>query len=178
MGEISERPKVRSVEVEVPDGDGISIREGANLDDVLRAIVWDLKNTVYKWPSTKSAANHLGVPQQTLSDFLDESEPGTGLKTLSRVCAALQMSPVEVLQLHEKYHPESRGDSPFASDVIYNRFRSLIDLDQARKLVRIIELARERNLLDQALEFAEALAGDRVSAGDAAKLIELSRRKG
>lgn len=178
MSKSDERPKVSTITVEVPDGPDRTVkREGANLDDVLRALVWDLKNEVYDWKSVAETARRLGLPQQTLNDFLGPKQSGLRLETLSKVCAAIQMSPVELLQLHERYHPESRGDTPFAADLVYNGFRSVLNLDQAKRLLRLVELARDRELLDKALEFAEELAGDSVSASDASQIIELSRRK-
>ena len=180
MADRDERPQVRTVTVEVPSvssPSGIAKRDGANIDDVVRAIIWDFKEEVHEWSSWAEAARHLGVPQQTLSDFMNDPESGTRILTLSRICAALQMSPVDLLQLHERYHPESRGDTPFAADVVYNRFRALLDVRQASRLARMLELAQGSDLLEKALDFAEAVAGGGVSASDAAELVELSRRK-
>lgn len=160
MAELENRPEVRTLELtlDVPDETDRD-REGANLDDVLRAVIFDLR-AAYGWGSTAETARHLGLKQQTLAQFMDEKQPGTRLETLSRVCTAMRMSPVDIFQLHERYNPASRQGSPFAEDLIFNRFRAVLDVGKARKLLRVLEALRSRSLLDDAIALLERLVTD------------------
>jgi DNA-binding Xre family transcriptional regulator len=121
------------------------------LDDVLRAIVWDMK-LEHAWNTTR-AAKQLGLRQQTLATFLDEKLPGTTLDTLSRICAALKTDPVELFRRHERYKPETRA--PFAEDTIFDRFRALLTVDHARRLARLLEVLIDRQALAKVIEAAE-----------------------
>jgi len=163
--EIKERPtEIRTVAVDVPNDR--ETHEGADLDDVLRQIVWDLK-VAHEWDSTAETARQLGVKQQTLSLFLDETLPGTSLQTLSRICAALRTSPVDLFRKHERYGRLQGLEVRFAEDIVFDRFRALLTVDQARRLVTLIERLGSRHALAPVLDAADALLGAREEPASA-----------
>lgn len=154
MAEFRDRPtEVRTVAVNVPiDGEAKRELTGVLIDDVLRQVLWDIR-TANGWKSTAETARRLGIPQQTLTAFFDrEILGGMRLETLSRVCAALRTSPVDLLRRHEKYRPENKEDAPFAEDLIFDRFRSILTPATARRLVRILETMIDRGALASTLD--------------------------
>lgn len=156
MAEISSRPDVREVGIVVKTDEGEERRKGNNLDDVLRAIIWDIREKT-GWRSTTETARRMGLPQSTLALLMDESLPGTSLDTLSRVCAALKLSPVELFRLHELY----KGEREFADDFVFNRFRSVLSRGEASRLLPLLEIAKDQGALDLVLTAAEKLATQR-----------------
>jgi DNA-binding Xre family transcriptional regulator len=146
----TERPReIRDVEVPVAGG---RKHRGANLDDVLRQILWDLAERE-GWSENKAASN-LGVPQATLHDFMAGAKDGKSLKlqSVSRICAALKTSPVDLFRLHERYRPEARDEATFAEDLVFDRFRALLSHQSARRLVRLIEIWNDRGSLPSQLD--------------------------
>lgn len=165
--------RIREVEVEIP-GEGTERRRqrGASLDDVLRQIVWDMAARS-DW-SLSETARRLGVPQPTLQEFFDPAhERGMTLDTLSKVCAALKLSPVDLFRLHERYKPENRDEATFVEDLIFDRFRTVLTPPAARRLVRLIEVWNDRDALASQLDAWERAAGikkpDGKSDGKGAK---------
>ncbi len=156
MGEIKERPTVQEIKVRVKTDKGSETRSGVDIDEILRAILFDMKRD-NKWTSTAEMARRIGVPQQTLATFMDESGPGTGIETISKVCAALRLSPIDLLQRHERYHPEQGGRTQFADDLVFDRFRAVLDRGEASRLVRVIELLRDSGAFEEVLTAAERI---------------------
>ncbi len=167
MAGIKERPSVREVTVLVPgDGDRLSERSGADLNDVLRAILWDLRDD-YGWKDWTAAAKALGLPQSSLSSFFQEEKvknpdgsttverQGTRLETLSRICAAIRKDPIELFQRHERYAEEKR----FADDAIFDQFRTVLDRGEAARLLPVLVTLKARGALDLALQTMERIAG-------------------
>lgn len=153
MAELKERPEIRDIVVDVPGAKGkVEQRKGANLDDVLRAILWDLKVKHYGG-STADAARHLGMKQQTLSLFLDAEMPGTSVNTLSTVCAAMKMSPIALLGLHERYADEAH----YVEDFVFDRFRSVLDKGEASRLLPILSELKRRGALNDVIDAAERI---------------------
>ena len=154
MAEFRDRPDVQTVDVLIETGSSEIERRGANLDDVLRVILFDMKKN-NQWGSTAEMAHRLGLKQQTLATFMDEKRTGTTIATLSTICAATQQSPIEIFHRHERYPPKE-GDRPgFADDLIFNRFRAILDRGEASRLLRLVELAKDVGALDEILTTAE-----------------------
>lgn len=159
MGEPKERPKINQIEVKVPGAKGeLEARKGANLDDVLRAIVWDLK-VKNRWPSDAEAARQLGLTQQTHHLLMNPKpgktgEPsGTSVATLSSICAALRMSPIALLGLHERYADEVH----YAEDFVFDRFRSVLDKDEASRVLPLLAELKRRGALNEVIDAAERI---------------------
>jgi len=158
MAEIEFRPRVRTAEVEYETAPGTKRkRKGANLDDVLRAIIWDLKRT-RGWKTTTEAAKHLGLPQSTLARILDEGLVGTTVETVSKLCVVLKLSPISLFQLHERYSPSKRLSAGFAEDLVFDQFRAVLDdRGEASRVLRVLEVLKDLGLLEQVLDLAERL---------------------
>jgi len=162
VAEIKDRPtEIRTVEVRIRNDR--EVHAGADLDDVLRQIVWDLK-VAHEWEFTAEAARQLGLKQQTLSLFLDETLPGTSLQTLSRICAALRTTPVDLFRKHERYGSLEGREVRFAEDIVFDRFRALLTVEQARRLVTLLERLGSKHALAPVLDAADALLGARSEA--------------
>jgi len=159
MADIKERPEITKIEVKVPGSKGqLETRYGANLDDVLRAIVFDLKKE-YGWPSDAEAARQLGVPQQTLHLLMNPTVgkkgdlSGTTVATLSAMCAALRQSPIALLGRHERYADEVH----FAEDFVFDRFRSVLDKDEASRILPLLGELKRRGALNDVIDAAERI---------------------
>ena len=98
-----------------------------------------------------------------MASFLDDSLAGTRLETLSKICAALKIDPVRLLQRHERYNPES--GVAFAEDSVFDSFRALLERDEAARLIRILNALLERGATDQVFTAAEAMLGLDDGAG-------------
>ena len=151
-----DRPATEDVEVKVPDGSGgIDVRLGASLDSIVRAVLWDVKNEA-RW-SLQEAADHLGVPLATFQTFM--SGGGMRLATLSRICAAMKLTPDRLFQSHERYAPENRETIRFVEDAVYERFRGVLTPDQARTALEVLEHAKSEGNLDERLKAFRTLSG-------------------
>ena len=164
MGEmIKRRPgEPGKVLVETPDGQ----RQGPDFNDTVRQIVWDLKD-LYQWSSWTEAAAQLGIPRQTLVEFMEDTS-GTGRKrglslaSVSRMVAAHGgADPLAFFRLHPALRP--KGRSAQSADKLGER----LSPGQARKLEAIVRTLDERGALNQWLE------AQRLSMG-----IPSSPRKG
>lgn len=156
MAEIRGKGGVRPHEVRVHTGGQESRRIGVNLDDVVREILLSLKHQ-NRWESTAAMARRLGLKQQTVATFIDESRSGTTIATLSTICAALQESPVAFFQRHERYRGDEDSHPRRHDDLIFSRFRALLDRGEAARLVHIIEAARDSGALPEILTAAERI---------------------
>ena len=105
MAELKKAPRVRTVKVKVKRGGKEATVTGPNLDDVLRGIVIQWKNHLDI--STNEAAKRLGVTQQTLSSFLNpEQTAGCRLELVSKICAALDLTPASLFSMHTLFKEE------------------------------------------------------------------------
>lgn len=175
-------PDFRTVTVQAKDAHGREeTRHGADLDDILRWVLMDMRRRL-ELSSDTALAELVGLDQKTLSDWLGRRKPRTDrttmrLETLSRVCAATKRSPGELFALHPRYAgvpaPSERTDqvaeptvpygadeaAPFAVDVVYDQFRSLISVEDARRLLRVILTLRRRSAFGKLLSFVESAVG-------------------
>ncbi len=156
MAEFKERPDVQAIDVLIKTGSTEMKRQGADLDDVLRAVIFDIRED-NKWGSTAETARRLGLPQQTLASFMDEKRLGTSIATLSTICAALQQTPIEIFHRHERYPVKDDARPSFADDLIFNRFRAVLERGEASRLLRIVELAKDAGALGEILTTAEKI---------------------
>ena len=103
MAEIKKAPKPRKIRVKVPIGDGdTTTRTGIDIDDVLRGVLVELRN---KWGcSTRQLAQRIGLPQQSISGYLDKRiDHSARIIMLSRICAALETTPGALLATAPAY---------------------------------------------------------------------------
>ncbi|MEM7233058.1 MAG: helix-turn-helix transcriptional regulator, partial [Planctomycetota bacterium] len=124
MGDFKKRPEVREFAVEVTSEDGeISTSRGRDLDDVFRAILWDIQHE-QDW-TTSEAAERLGIARSTyqsiMSDERYEAGKTTNIENLSKVCAAMKISPIALFESHEAYSPEASATVRFAEDAVFDR---------------------------------------------------------
>jgi len=146
------------VRVEVPNGE----RVGPDLNDVLREMIWDLKEQRgWTWPET---ARRIAVPLNTLQGFFRETDeaddssrrPGISVASLSRVIAAYgHGNPVTFLASH----PAFRGRSPASASPELEADRRALDAlcatvtaAQAIKLTALIETLVDRHAFDSWLD--------------------------
>ena len=153
------------VRVQVPGGE----RTGPDLNDVLREMLWDLKERRgWTWPET---ARRVGVPMSTLQGFfLEESKRdprkrGMSLDSLSRVIAAYgHGNPVTFFA----GHPLFRGRSPASASPELEADRRALDAlcatvtaAQAVKLTALVETLIDRQAFDSWLDLTlKSLAVD------------------
>ncbi len=161
MAEFKQRPKVGTVDVEVEiDPKKLESRVGADLNDVLRAILWDQQKTA-DW-STLEFARRLGIPKSTLQGILDEDEPkGTSLHVLSMICAAEKINPDALFQAHESYRPEDRDGVRYAEDAVFDRFRALLTVGQAKEALAVLDVVKRQGTIDEYLKLEKARLGIR-----------------
>ena len=103
--EFARRPSVRRVRVVA--GEAGKRREGPDLNDVVRTIIWDLKHET-GWSQAR-LSRELGIPQQRVSRLLDSERHGMTLWVLSQICAALGETPVQFFRRYSDAHSRRRG---------------------------------------------------------------------
>lgn len=170
MADEEKRPEFETMHVLVPgDGGTEEKRFGADLNGIVRGILWDLKRE-REWPDWKEAARHLGLPQQTLSRLMSGSG-GIKLETLSKVCAALQIEAPAFLQLHEHYSAEKR----YAADAIFDQFRAVLSRGEASRLLAVVGFLKRAGALDSALTTLETISPRRATSRETKRGVTSSR---
>lgn len=157
MAELKERPEVRDLEVDLVIGASAEKRRGANLDDVFRTIVWDFKQRNHY--TQQQTGDRLGISQQNVARILDEKLHGTSLDVLSRACIALKVSPGELFRNHERYRLLDDEERQYVEDAVFNRFRAVLSVDQARALLGVLDAAKERGGLTDLIQGVQRLTG-------------------
>lgn len=99
MAEWARRPAVRVHRFTVTS-DGRKRKVAApSVDDIVRGILWDLKNS--RGLSIQALADLIGLPKNTVHQFMDrDHDGGTRLVTLTHLAGALGLSPVDALRKH------------------------------------------------------------------------------
>lgn len=124
-----------------------------DLNDVVRTIVRKVMEE--RGISEMQLAQHTGIPQTTLNKVMKRGD--FGLDRLTQICDYLQMSPVAFFASHPRFNPEARQFLKFGKDALYDRFRTLLDSDDAKRLVDMIELQKQYNVWDLCLRTNEEL---------------------
>jgi len=165
---MKERPGPAAVvRVEVPNGE----RFGPDLNDVLREMIWDLKERRgWTWPET---AKRIAVPLNTLQGFFRETDPdddearkpGMSVSSLSRVIAAYgHGNPVTFFASHPLFRGRSTASaSPEleADRRALDALCSTVTAAQAVKLTALIETLVDRQAFDSWLDLTlKSLAVD------------------
>jgi len=154
MSIMGTRPKIRDCHIEIVEGGTKKKIKAPDLNDVLRGIVVDLRNT---WGmSTRQLSFRLGMRQQTLSAFLNsEIDQGTRLETVSAICGALDMTISELFELHPVYGGQK-------SDRRWHILRNSINAKALDELVETAMLGTKVGAIDKLisnqLEMMRALA--------------------
>jgi len=159
MSELKKRPRIQAIQFEVEEAGRTKKKKGADLNDVLRGVLVDLREA---WSiPTKTLGKRLGLSQQTISKFLDADRPqGTRLDTLSKICAALNSGPGEVLSMHPDYEAEPGADSRWT--LLKNSLPEK-SLDQ---LVETIVLGANLDLMPTIIENQHIMVKRLVSSKD------------
>ena len=144
-------PPVRTLVVPAAKGDSGGRRTGFNLDDVLRGVLIEWKEA--RGYSTNQAAHELGLRQQTLSSFLSEDEPrGCRLEFVSKVCAGMGITPIELFSRHEVFQePDSQDAS------VMSHFREGLSEDGWRKAVEVVFAAHALGITEVVVEQSHSL---------------------
>lgn len=100
-------------------------------------------------------AEFSGIPQKTLNNVMRRGD--FGLDRLTRICEYLEISPVAFFASHPQFNPEARQFLKFGKDALYDRFRTLLDADDSKRLVDMIELQKQYNVWDLCLRTNEDL---------------------
>ena len=151
MAEIKQVPPVRSLSVDPAKSTESEMRTGLNLDDVLRGVLVQWKEK--KGFSTNQAAHELGVRQQTLSSFLSEDEPrGCRLEFVSKVCAGMGVTPIELFARHEIFQTEG----PAASSLL-SHFREGLSEEAWQKAIEVVFAAHALGITEAVVEQCHSL---------------------
>lgn len=105
--------------------------------------------------SESQLAEKAGIPQKTMNNVMRKGD--IGLDRLTRICEYLEMSPVAFFASHPRFNPEARQFLRFGKDALYDRFRTLLDADDAKRLVDMIETQKQYNVWDLCLKTNEDL---------------------
>lgn len=125
----------------------------SDLNDVVRTVIRKVLDE--RGMSEAHLAEMSGIPQKTLNNVMRRGD--FGLDRLTRICEYLQMSPVAFFASHPRFNPEARQFMRFGKDALYDRFRTLLDADDAKRLVDLIELQKQFNVWDLCLRTNEEL---------------------
>ena len=140
MAEMTTRPRIRSIEIDVKDAGNERTIKAPDLNDVLRGVVIDLRNA---WGlSTRALGFRLGLRQQTMSGFLDKDlDQGTRIDTLSRMCGALGMNVAELFALHPSY------DTGVRSERAWSMVKNSLDNDTLEQFVECVLVGAQIGVL-------------------------------
>jgi DNA-binding Xre family transcriptional regulator len=148
VSELSKAPRPKSTEFVSVVGKKQKRKKELNLDDVFRGIILEVKEAHDL--STRALAKKMGVRQQTLSTFLTPGETqGCRLALVSRLCASLDLSPVELFQIHPVFASD-HGD-------LIARIRSNLSEETWVKFVEIIVVAQALSISEVWIEQAHSL---------------------
>lgn len=120
-------------------------KEGHDLNVILREILQAVREE-RGWSEAK-LGEELGIPQRTMNRLLSD-EGKFDVDRLSTICAALEMNPVALFASHPEYKHEARAFMRFGKDALYDRFRTLLSPDEARKLVIGVEEQKALGIFD------------------------------
>jgi DNA-binding Xre family transcriptional regulator len=154
-----------TVKITVNQGQGEQDRTGRDLDAVVRTLLLTLKAEA-GWTDAQ-AAEWLGMPRNTLQTFLKGG--GTSLKTLTNVCIALKMTPNRFFQDFADFAPETRATVLYAEDGVFDRFRTAMNVKQARELLEIIDHVNKHGDLSEFILGLKQVSGYKTTQPRAKK---------
>lgn len=166
MAGFEKRPKVNELRLKVLREGTMDEVRGAVLDDVLRAILFDLVKRE-GWTQAE-AGQRLGITQQNVARILDRERYGTSLDVLSRMCAALRETPIDFFRRHERYRDvdNESAEAQYAEDAVFDGFRRVLTPGTAKRLLEILESIETPSELERLFKAAE-LAGIGGGSADA-----------
>jgi len=129
-------------------------KDGHDLNDVAREIVRGLMKN--RSCSENVMAKELGVSQRSLNRFL-KNEEGWSLARFSRICAELEMNPVDFFRSHELYDRETRVKMRFAKDALYDRFRTLLTQPEATLVLRSVQVQKKLGIFEVCSETIQGM---------------------
>ena len=125
-----------------------SSRKGVDLNDVLREILQAIMQD--RGLSENKLATLLGMNQRRVNAFL-KGENGLQLSGLSQICAALEVTPIDLFLTHPRYG-EKQAKLRVAKDALYDRFRALLTGAEARAIIQQIEGTKELGILPAVMD--------------------------
>ncbi len=128
-------------------------KEGHDLNDVIRGVLAEIMEARH-WSENQAAAA-IGLKQRSFNRFM-KGQHGLRVQSWSRLCAELEMNPVDFLRAHDLYDKDARAKLRFAKDVMYDRFRTLLGNDDARKLLKLLDEATNLGAFEAVMETVEA----------------------
>lgn len=129
-------------------------KQGFDLNEVVREILRQLM-TDRTWSEAR-AAREWGFTQRTLNRFMNR-ETGMDLDTLSRLCAELEVNPPAFFSAHPIYDHEARARLRFVKDRLYDRFRTLLNVDEAKRVLANVEEQKRLHIFDLCSETIDGL---------------------
>lgn len=171
--------RVRTIPIDLPGG---RTGEATDLNDVVRQVIWDMKEQFdWNWSET---ARHLGIEIQTLNDFMEEQpegedeaeEPapttkgkkrrrpkGISLYTLSKIVGArAHDNPILLFQRHQRYRGKStltQSRTEIADAAAYDALCTLLTRTQAEHLTEIVDVLLGKKGLEDFLRTMRTVTG-------------------
>lgn len=127
---------------------------GYDLNDVVREVLRRVMDNRHLGSVTELAET-LGIPQSTMDRLMKDGK--FDLDRLSAICAALEVNPVAFFASHPLYDHEARAFMRFGKDALYDKFRTLLSPDEARRVVKGLELQKELGIFEVATRTVDAL---------------------
>lgn len=128
------------------------MKDGWNLNDVFRDIVTAIQDD-RGW-SGMELARQLDYSPSTVNRFLagdDDDDRGVRLEFVSRLCARMGETPVELFARHPLYAPTGSA----SEKLIRERVASALFVHEARAFLPLLEELKFRGLIDVALNQLE-----------------------
>lgn len=129
-------------------------KEGFNLNVIVREILRGII-TDRGW-SENRAAKEWNIPQRTFNRWLSEGA-SIDLEALSILCAELEVNPPAFFASHEVYKAENRARLHFAKDSLYDRFRTLLSVEEGRRVLHNVEEQKRLHIFDLCSETIDGL---------------------
>ena len=128
-------------------------REGYDLNDIVREILGRLREE-RGWSETE-LAKQLGIPQRTMNRIMHGQD--IKLSHLSKICASLEVNPVDFFRSHPVYDEETRSRIRFTKDALYDRFRTLLTPAEARMVIESIEEQKRLHVFEMCSETIQGM---------------------
>ena len=130
--------------MQVPEIKTKTGKAGHDLNEVIRHILERIMEE-RGWSETR-LAKELEIPQRSFNRMMKPR--GNLIGRLSWICAALEMNPVAFFASHPEYRHEARSFMRFGKDALYDRFRTLLSPEEARRVVKNVETQKELGIFD------------------------------
>lgn len=133
-------------------------RTGYDLDDIARDVLLGLQDE-FQVNQTRLAL-FCGMSQAELSRYLGdkpirkdrpENLQQFRISNLTRLCNSIDQNPIQVFGRHPLYEKEARAAMQFPKDHLYGRYNATLRNPDARTLLPLLDEARKRGVLGDAI---------------------------